>query len=120
MSVSASDRIFTQGAGLNTEMGGPTRQIKMRFDILDNRSFALFTVQMLFIVLKPRSQSALLTGSVFIIPLQWARALHVGSSNSPYTCPPRQSNSIPMLRLNSEHTQSLHTDKTTTHTSPSV
>ena len=66
MYVSASGRIFTQGAGLNTEMGGPTREIKMRFDILDNRSFALFTVQM-FIVLKPRSQSALLSGSVFII-----------------------------------------------------
>src|SRR6218665_2104852 len=62
---------FTYGSGFHSRKGGPKREMKRREDICSTRRsiYDLRGVQIKFIFLNPRSHSAVLTGSMWILPI---------------------------------------------------
>lgn len=55
---------LTQGIGSHNSIGGPHNEINVKDDICSTVSLARKLVQMTFILLKPRSHSAVLTDTV--------------------------------------------------------
>src|SRR6218665_851797 len=60
---------FTYGSGFHSRQSGPKMEMKRREDICSTRIHDLRGVQIKFILLNPRSHSAVLAGSVWIAPI---------------------------------------------------